>query len=424
MNTSNPYSPTLVNQKAVLAVLSVLFFMWGLITVLNSILMPDLQLVFELNYNEAMLLNIAFFGTYFIVSVPAGKLINSVGFRKGIVTGITIAAAGCFMFYFAAEHRSYVLFLLALFILGSGITILQIGANPYVALIGKKEQSARRLTLAQAFNSLGALAAALIGGAMLKMGQGKTSVEALDPEAFKAAKAHFVELPYLFLGAILILLAIFISFAFTRLPQIATASIDPLIKESFPPRKFILQFPHTVLGAIAIFAYVGAEVSIGNFLVTKSAIEPFIENLIPIYWGGAMVGRFVGAALLTKISPRKLIGFSALSATTLLLVFIFVSPDLASSKGIGLLLAIGLFNSILFPCIFTLAIDGLGRFSEEGASIQVMAIVGGAVIPFFVGNLISSSSVANAFVIVVACYLFIAFFGFRGSVYEKRTNFY
>ena len=424
MNISNPYSPTLVNQKAVLAVLSVLFFMWGLITVLNSILMPDLQLVFELSYHEALLLNIAFFGTYFLVSTPAGKLINNVGFRKGIVTGIAIAALGCFVFYFAAENRSYPLFLFALFVLGSGITILQTGANPYVALIGKKERSAARLTLVQAFNSLGALAAAFIGAAMLKMGQGKTSVEALDPEAFKAAKAHYVQMPYLFLGAILILLAIFISFAFTRLPKITTASIEPLIKDSVPSRKFILQFPHTVLGAISIFLYVGAEVSIGNFLVTKSAIDPFIENLIPIYWGGAMLGRFIGAALLTKISPRKLIGFSSLTASALLLAFIVVSPELASNKGIGLLLAIGLFNSILFPCIFTLAIDGLGKFSEEGASLQVMAIVGGAVIPLVVGNFISNASVGAAFSIIMVCYLFVAFFGFRGSVYEKRTNFY
>ena len=384
--------------------------------------MPDLMLVFELNYEEALMLNIAFFSTYFILGSPVGKYVDRVGFRKGIVMGIYVAAVGCFIFYLAAENRSYLVFLLALFILGTGITILQTGANPYVALIGRRERSASRLTLVQGFNALGTFLAALIGAALLRMGQNKAGMESLDPEAYKAAQAHYVEMPYLFLGAVLVLLAIFISFAFTRLPKITTEDMEPLIKESVPPRRFIIQFPHTMLGAIAIFAYVGAEVAVGNFLVTKSAMHPYIENLIPIYWGGSMVGRFIGAFILTKIGPRKLVGTCALIACALIVSYIIVSPGLASDKGIGLLLAAGLFNSVLFPCIFTLAIDGLGRFSEEGSSVQVMAIVGGAVIPFWVGDIAGSVSLEAAFAIVAICYIFIAFFGFRGSVYEKRTD--
>lgn len=419
MTNDNSYSLESENSRYVLAVLSGVFFMWGLITVLNSILMPDLQSVFELNYHEALLLNIAFFGTYFIVSIPAGKLINRVGFRQGLIIGIAVAATGCFVFYLAAENRSYSIFLLALFILGFGITILQTGANPYVALIGKNEFSAARLTLVQGFNSLGAFLAAVVGSSLLRMGEGKVSVETLDPEAFKAAKAHFVELPYLFLGAILVLLAIFLSVTFNRLPKIVTANMEPAIKESIPPRKYVLQFSHTVLGAIAIFMYVGAEVSIGNFLVVKSTVESSIEDMIPVYWGNAMIGRFIGTALLARITPGKLVGICALAASSLLAIFLVLSPDVASNNGIEMLLAVGLFNSILFPCIFTLAIDGLGKFSEEGASLQVMAIVGGAVIPFFVGDLIGDAF-RSAFAIIVGCYLFIAFFGFRGSVYEKK----
>ena len=412
------------NQTPALAVLSTLFFMWGLITVFSGILIEkEFINAFELTYGKAILITFIFFGTYFIIAFPAGVLIDKIGFKNGIISGLLIAAIGCLMFYVAADKISYPLTVAALFILASGITILQVCANPFVVMIGMRGRGASRLTLVGAFNSLGTLIASYFGGKLIS-----SESEALDPESIKAASADIVKGPYLLLAGILFLIAIFI--AFSKLPQIDTKGIEPLIKDTVPPRKNIFQFHHVVLGAIAIFAYVGAEVGIFRYLLTKAGSNEMVDTMVKFYWGGAMVGRFIGAAVLTKLSPRKMMAISSTAASLLVLGFILMVPSDASSpewnKALWMLVAVGLFNSVLFPCIFAMGIDGLGKFSEEGSSMLIMAIVGGSVVPYILLNLITAdpSSAKTAFIVLIACYLFILFFGLKGSRYEKRTNFY
>jgi MFS transporter, FHS family, L-fucose permease len=412
------------NQTSALAVLATLFFMWGLITVFSGILIEkEFINAFELTYGKAILITFIFFGTYFIVAFPAGVLIDKIGFKNGIISGLLIAAIGCLTFYVAADKISYPLTVIALFILASGITILQVGANPFVVLIGMRGRGASRVTLMGAFNSLGTLIASYFGVKLIS-----SESEALDPESIKAASADIVKGPYLLLAGILFLIAIFI--AFSKLPKINTKVIEPLIKDTVPPRKNVFQFHHVVLGAIGIFAYVGAEVSIFRYLLTKSGTTDMVDTMIKVYWGGAMVGRFIGAAVLTKISPRKLIAICSTVASLLVLAFILMVPSDGSSaewnKALWMLAAVGVFNSVLFPCIFAMGIDGLGKFSEEGSSMLIMAIVGGSVVPFILLNLITAdpASAKTAFIILITCYLFILFYGLKGSRYEKRTNFY
>jgi FHS family L-fucose permease-like MFS transporter len=412
------------NQTPALAVLSTLFFMWGLITVFSGILIEkEFINAFELTYGKAILITFIFFGTYFIIAFPAGVLIDKIGFKNGIISGLLIAAIGCLMFYLAADRISYPLTVTALFILASGITILQVCANPFVVMIGMRGKGASRLTLVGAFNSLGTLLASYFGVKLIS-----SESEALDPESIKAASADIVKGPYLLLAGILFLIAIFI--AFSKLPKIDTKTIEPLIKDTVPPRKNIFQFHHVVLGAIAIFAYVGAEVGIFRYLLTKSGTNEMVDTMIKFYWGGAMVGRFIGAAVLTKVGPRKMMAICSIAASLLVLGFILMVPSDGSpeqwNKALWMLVGVGVFNSVLFPCIFAMGIDGLGKFSEEGSSMLIMAIVGGSAVPFVLLNLITAdpTSAKTAFIVLVACYLFILFYGLKGSRYEKRTNFY
>jgi MFS transporter, FHS family, L-fucose permease len=406
-------------------VLSILFLMWGLITVLSGFLIPELMNAFELNHSQTILISMTFFGTYFFVSFPAGKLIDKVGYKNGIIAGVIISAIGCLLFYIAGEKVSYALSFVSLFLLASGVTILQVAANPYVVLMGMRGKGAQRLTLVQAFNSLGTVLATLFASKLIIA---NPSLQFLEPEAYRTASANLVQVPYLIMGGILLLLAAIISFS--KLPRIITAGVQPLIKESMPARKLVLQFPHVALGAIAIFAYVGAEVSIFQFLMAKlNSIDASDNMMIKLYWGGMMVGRFAGAALLSRISPRKLITISSLAASALVLTFIILVPKESNADwntALWVITSVGLFNSVLFPCIFTMAMDGLGKFSEEASSVLVMSIVGGAVLPFFVFNMITENpaSIKTAFIIPLLAYLYIAFFGFRGSRYEKQTNFY
>ncbi|MFN6945443.1 MAG: sugar MFS transporter [Cytophagaceae bacterium] len=434
LKESNPMTSidgTRENQNSSLIVLSTLFFMWGLITVTNFMLIDELMNVFMLSITEANIINLAFFGTYFVVSIPAGKLINGIGYKNGIIAGIVIAGIGCMLFYPAADARSYSMVLLAMFVLATGITILQVGANPYVVLIGRKHTGASRLTLVQAFNSLGTMLAPLLAaGLFMKIANySPAELERMSPEGIRDAAATYVQLPYLTLGAIMFLLALLVGFS--KLPKIITHEMEPLVKEpASGPRKYVLQFPHLVLGALAIFAYVGAEVTLGRYLVLQhiqatiqgsitgnQGLAPMIERLIVFYWGGAMIGRFFGAYILTVLSPRKLIGLCSLIAAVLVAAYAFSGPSTDTS--LWPIVAVGLFNSILFPCIFSMGIDGLGKFSEEGSSILIMSIVGGAITPFIFFELMDVSVIA-AFGLIILSYLYITFYGFKGSVYKKK----
>lgn len=390
------------NYRFALSALTSLFFMWGFITCLNDILIPHLKAVFDLNYMQSMLVQFCFFGAYFLVSLPAGNLVKKLGYQKGIVAGLIVAAVGCLLFYPAASSHSYPVFLGALFVLASGITILQVSANPYVTLLGPAETASSRLTMTQAFNSFGTTIAPYFG-ALLILGQATEAV---------SHSAESVQVPYLGLTAALLVLAAI--FAYIKLPHIASAeaSEDEVVEGS------AWQYKHLVLGAVGIFVYVGAEVSIGSFLVNffGEAHIAGLEELeaakyLTYYWGGAMVGRFIGAAVMQKVAAGKALAFNAVMASVLILITIMASGTLAMWS----ILLVGLFNSIMFPTIFSLALNGLGKHTSQGSGILCLAIVGGAIVPVLQGALADVIGVQLSFILPVFCYAFIAYYGWVGS---------
>lgn len=401
------------NFSFALTSLTSLFFMWGFITCLNDILIPHLKGVFDLSYSQAMLVQFCFFGAYFLVSLPAGAIVKKLGYQKGIVLGLVIAAIGCLCFYPAASMHSYPVFLMALFILASGITLLQVSANPYVSMLGDAKTASSRLTMTQAFNALGTTVAPFFGALLIL----NEAADALSPQA----SAQAVQMPYVFLAAMLLGLAAI--FAWLKLPNLSPVEEEK--KSQGEESGSAWQYRHLVLGAVGIFVYVGAEVSIGSFLVSFFA-DPNIAGLeesqaakyIAYYWGGAMVGRFIGAAVMQKIAAGKVLFFNATVAVILILVAVFASGTLAMVA----ILLVGLCNSIMFPTIFSLAIQGLGRHTSQASGILCLAIVGGAIIPLFQGLLADSIGVQPAFILPIFCYFFIAYYGLSGSKIKAITN--
>ncbi len=395
------------NYGFALTSLTSLFFMWGFITCLNDILIPHLKGVFDLSYSQAMLVQFCFFGAYFIVSLPAGSIVKKLGYQKGIVLGLVIAAIGCVGFYPAAAMHSYPVFLLALFVLASGITLLQVSANPYVSMLGDAKTASSRLTMTQAFNSLGTTVAPFFGAFLILN-------HAADSMSVQAS-AEAVQMPYIFLAAMLLALAAI--FAWLKLPNLSVAE-DTEDKTQANDNGSAWQHSHLVLGAVGIFVYVGAEVSIGSFLVSFFA-EPSIAGLeeseaakyIAYYWGGAMVGRFIGAAVMQKVAAGKALCFNSAFAVVLILVATLSSGNIAMMA----ILLVGLCNSIMFPTIFSLAINGLGKHTSQGSGILCLAIVGGAIIPLIQGLLADSIGIQPSFYLPILCYLFIAYYGLWGS---------
>jgi FHS family L-fucose permease-like MFS transporter len=393
-------SPATATNTGPLVIVTILFFMWGLLTSLNDVLIPHLKAIYTLNYLQAMLVQFCFFGAYFIVSLPAGALIRRIGYQKGAVTGLLIAAVGCALFYPAAQG-GYGLFLFAFFVLASGITILQVAANPYVTVLGPAATASSRLTLTQAFNSLGTTVGPALGGMLILAGAGSVAAD----------QAAAVQGPYLALAAALALLAVL--FALARLPRIGHAEADVAANGAAGSA---LHYRHLVLGAVAIFLYVGGEVSIGSFLVNflgeqKVAAMPAAQasNYVSVYWGGALVGRFIGFAVMRVVSPGKALACNALAAIALVLAAIFGEGQAA----MWAILAVGLCNSIMFPTIFSMALHGLGRHTGQGSGILCMAIVGGAIVPFAQGWLADHIGVQPSFFVPAACYGFILFFGVK-----------
>jgi FHS family L-fucose permease-like MFS transporter len=404
-----------VKYTAPLAVLTTLFFMWGFLTCLNDIIIPHLKAVFDLNYAKAMLIQFAFFTAYFVMSLPSGRIVTRLGYKTGIIIGLGGAALGCLLFYPAAAARSYNLFLLALFVLASGITLLQVAANPFVAVLGKPETASSRLTLTQAFNSLGTTIAPQFGSLLILSTAAKSSAEIaqMSPtaaDAYRLAEAGSVQHPYLGLAATLVLLAIAI--ALFKLPNIE--DVTPAASGTGDERKSAWSYRHLVLGAVAIFLYVGGEVSIGSFLVNYFK-EPSIgglteadgARLVSFYWGGAMVGRFIGTATLRMWKPAKVLAIHAVAAVALVLLTMATHGSLAMWS----VIAVGLFNSIMFPTIFTLAIEGLGKHTSQGSGILCMAIVGGAIVPVVQGALADAIGIHYGFIIAALCYVYIAWYG-------------
>jgi MFS transporter, FHS family, L-fucose permease len=390
------------------AILMALFFAIGFLTCLNDIIVPHFKAIFTLDYTRAMLIQFSFFTAYFVISGPSGIAVRKLGYKRAIVLGLGVASLGCIGFYPAAVLRSYGLFLAALFVLASGFTLLQVAMNPYVAILGSRETASARLTLTQAFNSLGTFIAPFFGAAFIL-----SPVETSD----HTDAARSVEIPYLAFAAVLA--AMGCALWLFRLPH-ARPDEEASTGES------LWSHAPLVFGTIAIFVYVGAEVAIGSLLVSflHEASAGGIDaqtaaRCVAIYWGGAMVGRFIGAFVLRSWSPsRVLAGFAgmalALVGTTILLG--------AGRGAMATILCVGLFNSIMFPTIFTLAIDGLGARTGEGSGVLCMAIVGGAIVPVLEGAVADHVGVHVAFVVPLVCYAYIVWYGLHGSTMRFRPR--
>ncbi|MDA7707227.1 sugar MFS transporter [Flavobacteriaceae bacterium] len=424
------------SYRSALIFLTTLFFLWGFITVLVDSLVPRLKDVFEMSYAKTVLVQFAFFTAFFVVSVPAGTLLSKIGYRKGIVLGLIIMALGCLLFYPAAEYRNFTIFLSGYFTLAGGITVLQVAANPYVALLGSEEDASSRLNLSQAFNSLGTTIAPIVGALFLLSDSVKTSEEInlltdLDKINYYSAEAATVQTPFLLIAAFIGILALI--FAFIKLPKVMQES---------PKAGYLslLKNKLMLMGALGIFVYVGAEVAIGSFLVnyfsdmnlavivmenemmmniantiasvfnkTFSNSDPksLLGIFIIFYWGGAMIGRFIGAYLTKIMDAGKVLSIFA----SLAILMILISINTQGLISMWSILAVGLFNSIMFPTIFTLTLEGLGDLKAQASGLLCMAIVGGAIIPFAFGSLIDGFGFKKAFILTVICYGYIMYYG-------------
>lgn len=446
------------NNKFALVVLTSLFFMWGFITCMNDILIPYLKSVFQLSHFEAMFIQFAFFGAYFVgsviyflISAKIGDPINKIGYKNGIFYGLVLSALGTFLFYPAAEFISYPLFLSALFILGLGFTILQIAANPYVAIIGSPDTASSRLNLSQGFNSLGTTIAPVLGGFLIfnYFAQNATGTS--------------TKVPYLIFSFTFLILAFIIKFI--HLPEFSN-------KEEIVRDAGALKYPYLVLGMLAIFLYVGGEVSIGSMMISYLGLKEIAglkpedaSKFVAFYWGGLMIGRFAGAVSLSNIKEAKklllIAGIVLVSFITILLLnslqvaliylvlmilnviaikignyipartlFVFsifaaalvlISIFTSGYQAVWSIIGVGLFNSIMWSNIFTLAIDKLGKYTSQGSSLLVMAILGGAILPLIMGKAADNIGVHLSFIVPFCSYIYLAFYGLKGYKIGKAV---
>ena len=400
-------APSQQNHNSALVVLTTLFFMMGFITCMNDILIPHLKEIFELTYVQAMLIQFCFFTAYAIMSIPMGHLVGKIGYKNGVIGGFFLTAVGCLLFYPAAGSHSYPTFLGALFILASGVTLLQVAGNPYVTLLAKPGKESATLTLVQAFNSLGTTIAPQIGAFLILADATQT--------ASKAEQISSVQIPYLGLAGLLIILAVFVKMI--RLPD-ARKIAEEESEHNHDGKSSVWQYKHLVLGAAGIFCYVGAEVSIGSLMVNvlgflKGMDHASAAQYLSFYWGGAMVGRFLGSAVMAKIAPNRYLAFNATIAVVLLIIAMMTGKGNAD-VAMWSLLAIGFFNSIMFPTIFSLATKNLGKFTNAASGVLCTAIVGGAIVPVVQGWAVDTYSLMSSFVVSAVCYLYIVFFALKG----------
>ena len=400
-------------------------------------LIPRLRELFTLTYFQAGLVQFAFFGAYFLLSIPASYILSKIGYKKGIILGLLTMATGCLLFYPAASYRVFGIFMLAYFILAGGMTILQVAANPFVAVLGSEDGASSRLNLSQAFNSLGTAIAPAVGALFILSDTIKTEDEiaALTETAkdnYLASEASAVQMPFLGLALFIGLIAII--FLFAKLPKMMSETSTVTYAEAF-------QNKNLMLGVLGIFFYVGAEVAIGSYLVNyfldmnlvevikenglmKSIAEGILNSgitendnkaivgvFVTFYWSGAMIGRFVGSYLTRIMKPGKVLGIFAAIA----IILILISISTTGLVSMWSILAVGLFNSIMFPTIFTLSIDGIGELKPKGSGLLCTAIVGGALIPPLYGYLTDQIGFKIALFFIIICYSYILWFGYRNS---------
>ena len=388
-------------------IVTALFFIFGFITNLNMALVPHLRSIFTLPYAWAMLAESAFFLAYFVFSAPTSKLIESIGYKRTMVVSLFIQVVGCLLFVPAAKMVSFPLFLTAVFVVGAGVTALQTSANPYVSILGPENTSSIRLNLAQAFNSIGGTIAPLVAGAYILTDPAKL--------ASQASVAETVRVPYILIAGGLLLLGMAV--AFMHLPHVEQTQAFRPAKEGDPIlSRSIWGYKHTVLAALGIFFYVGVEVGLASIAVNYFKTQGMstaatASYLLSLYWFGALVGRLLGAGIMTKVKAGKLLGIFGITAAALIAISMFTSGQVA----IGTLVLCGFFNSVMFPNIFTLGIAGLGPMTSKGSGLIMTAVVGGAVIPLLIGVVADKTSIQTSFVIPMICYLYIAYYGLWGS---------
>lgn len=393
------------NTRTAFIFLVSLFFMWAFLTAMNDILIPFVKELFDFGYTEAALVQFCFFGAFALMAIPSARVLDRVGYKRGIVIGLGLMGLGALLFYPASIVVYYPLFLGALFVLATGVTMLQVAANPYVAVLGPPETAASRLNLAQGFNSVAKILAPLFGSALILAG-----IENLPQEQ----QAEAVQIPYIGLAVALFALAGI--FSFLNLPDMK--DLDSMQESEVATTKTsIWDFPHLLLGAVAIFMYVGAEVSVASFMVSFLG-EEHIAGLKPedagrylsFYWGGLMVGRFIGAAVLQKVKSQNLLAIMSVLAIICLMTGI-VSVGWVAGWA---MILIGFCNSIIWSNTFTLAIDGLGKFTSQGSGLLVTAIVGGAIVPLIQGVLADQIGLHSSYLVIIICYAYILFYALRG----------
>ncbi len=430
MNQKKSYTSSFI-------LLTTLFFLWGFITVLVDSLIPRLRELFTLTYFQAGMVQFAFFGAYFLLSIPASYILSKIGYKRGIILGLCTMALGCILFYPAASYRVFGVFMLAYFILAGGMTVLQVAANPYVAVLGSEDGASSRLNLSQAFNSLGTAIAPAVGALFILSDKIKTTEEiaALSEtakEAYLISEASAVQKP--FIGLALFILCIAGIFLFAKLPKLISETSEGSYSEAFKQKNLML-------GVLGIFFYVGAEVAIGSYLVNyfldmnlvdvikdnspmRSIAEGILNSglaendnkaivgvFVTFYWSGAMIGRFVGSYLTKIMKPGKVLGIFA----TIAILLIVTSISTVGTVSMWSILAVGLFNSIMFPTIFTLAIDGIGELKPKGSGLLCTAIVGGALIPPLYGYFTDQIGFKSALFFIIICYAYILWYGYRNS---------
>nr|WP_241557254.1 sugar MFS transporter [Croceibacterium ferulae] len=409
-----------MNYRPALTLLASLFFMWGFITVINGTLLPHLRSVFELSYFQTTLIESVWFIAYFFASIPSAKLIERIGYQRSMVAGLGLMAAGALLMVPAAMIPSYGVTLFALFVIASGITLLQVAANPYVAVVGAPETASSRLNLVQAFNSAGATLAPLFGGYLIlgrTAGGTAAAGDAVLTEAERLADAQSVILPYLLVAAVLAVLAIVIA----RFPFPALGASTQRYAKEERRGKSLFQHRNLVLAIPAMIAYLLAEIGVGNLFINFVS-QPDIGNLTQqqasnylfLLWGGMMVGRLIGAFAMQRMEPGLALAIAGIGATIVMLIATFASGHTA----MWALISVGLFHSIMFPTIFTLGIRGLGPLTEEGSGLLIMAIAGGALVAVQ-GVLADAYGLQWSFLLTVVCELFVVYYALWGS---RPTN--
>ncbi len=431
------------------ALVTSLFFLWSIGVNLNDVLIPHLKKAFDLTDFQSSFIQVAFFGGYFLAAFPAGRLMEKIGYKKGLLAGLLICAVGTLLFLPAATSRAYWFFLLALFVMSSGQSFLEVGANPYVTVLGPPESSERRLNLAQSFNSIGAALVPILGAAFILSGidytpSQRAAMSAQQLQTYIASETNMVKTPYLLITGIFLLVAALIYFA--RLPEVQPGKIEDAVSDHQQNANSIWAHPHLIKGVIAQFFYVGAQVGIGSFVIrfTKHTMPSTLNNMAA--WGtralaahdpantsvvahltpntpekmaalflvahqtGFMIGRFSGSWMMKRIPAPRLLAAFGIGA----LICVMIGIGMSGLASVLAIVLIGFFNSIMFPTIFALSLKNLGALTKRGSSLLVMSIIGGALIPAAMGKISDVSNIQVAFIMPLICYMYVIYFGMRG----------